>query len=291
VVIATRGRPEIVRTLVARLAGQTRPPEHVFVIGTREEDIAGVRSEGSGLTARVGRPGSALQRNDALALAAERFAYVVFFDDDFVPSRFWLERVARLFEARPDVDGFTGHVIADGAAGPGIDLAVASGMVAYADIEPAPLDAPTGDHVSFGGNTGCNMAFRASAIGALRFDERLPAYAWLEDADFRAQVTRRGGRFLRSEALSGVHLGHKSGRSRGTPLGYSQIANAAYLARKGTVPARYLALTALRNIVSNAVRSLDPEPFVDRRGRLKGNFIAIGDWIRGRLAPERVLGL
>jgi len=260
------------------------------VIGTRAEDVAGIAPTGTGLTVSVGRPGSAFQRNDALAMAAGRYAYVVFFDDDFVPSRFWLERVVRLFETRPDVDGFTGHVLADGAAGPGIDLTAALATVAERDVNPAALDAPMHDHVSYGGNTGCNMAFRHSAIRDLRFDERLPAYAWLEDADFRGQVTRHG-RFLRSDALWGVHLGHKSGRSRGVPLGYSQIANAAYLARKGTVPARYLALTAARNVASNAVRSLRPEAFVDRRGRLKGNLIALADLVTGRLAPERILEL
>lgn len=290
VVIATRGRPEVVRALIGRLSAQTRPPEHVFVIGAQHEDVAGLALTGSGLTARVGRAGSALQRNDALQLAAARFAYVVFFDDDFVPSRFWLERVVRLFEMRPDVDGFTGHVLADGASGPGIGLGAALAEVAAEDASPPPLDGPLHDHVGYGGNTGCNMAFRYSAIRALRFDERLPAYAWLEDADFRGQVTRHG-RFLRSDALWGVHLGHKPGRSRGIQLGYSQIANAAYLARKGTVPARYLALTAARNVASNALRALRPEPFIDRRGRLKGNLIAIGDWFNGHLAPERILEL
>ncbi len=290
VIIATRGRPDVVRALVARLGEQTRPPEHIFVIGTRPEDVAGIAPTGTGLTVGAGRAGSALQRNDALRMAAGRFAYIVFFDDDFVPSRFWLERVVRLFEMRPDVDGLTGHVLADGAAGPGIALAAAEADVSVKDAGPAPMDAAMQDHVGFGANTGCNMAFRYSAISALSFDERLPAYAWLEDADFRGQVTRHG-RFVRSDALWGVHLGHKAGRSRGTPLGYSQIANAAYLARKGTVPARYLALTAARNVASNAVRSLHPEPFVDRRGRLRGNLIALADWIRGRLAPERILEL
>jgi GT2 family glycosyltransferase len=290
VVIATRGRPEVVRALIARLSAQTRPPEHVFVIGAQHEDVAGLALTGSGLTARVGRTGSALQRNDALQLAAARFAYIVFFDDDFVPSRFWLERVVRLFEARPDIDGFTGRVLADGAVGPGIGLGPALAEVAAEDASPAPLGGPLHDNVGYGHNTGCNMAFRYSAISALRFDERLPAYAWLEDADFRAQVTRHG-RFARAEALWGVHLGHKAGRSRGVPLGYSQIANAVYLAEKGTVPVRYLAQTAARNVASNLLRALRPEHFIDRRGRLKGNLIALGDWIKGRLAPERILEL
>ena len=89
--------------------------------------------------------------------------------------------------------------------------------------------------VGYGANMGCNMAFRYSALRNIHFDERLPLYAWLEDADFRGQAERYG-HVIRAEALSGVHLGHKQGRGRGVTLGYSQIANALYLATKGTVP-------------------------------------------------------
>jgi hypothetical protein len=39
------------------------------------------------------------------------------------------------------------------------------------------------------------------------------------------------------------------------------------------------------------LRSFRPEPFVDRRGRLRGNMIALADVMRGRLAPERILEL
>jgi hypothetical protein len=44
-----------------------------------------------------------------------------------------------------------------------------------------------------------------------------------------------------------------------------------------------------RNLVANAVRSLRPEPWVDRRGRLRGNVLAVADLVRGRLDPRRVL--
>ena len=39
------------------------------------------------------------------------------------------------------------------------------------------------------------------------------------------------------------------------------------------------------------LRSLAPEPWVDRRGRLRGNLIAIADLLRGRMHPLRVLDL
>jgi hypothetical protein len=45
------------------------------------------------------------------------------------------------------------------------------------------------------------------------------------------------------------------------------------------------------NVVANAVRSLAPEPFVDRRGRLTGNLLAVKDLLLGRLSPERAADL
>ena len=286
VIIATRGRPDILRGLARRLAEQSRPPDHVFVIATRSDDVSGMDEDNEHLTVRVGRPGSATQRNDGLILAGTRFANIVFFDDDFVPSRFWIERMTDLFASGPDICGLTGTVLADGTSTSGIGPSEAEAIVGQRDSEPGS-GGVVHEKVGYGGNIGCNMAFRYSAICDLRFDERLPAYAWLEDADFHGQAVRLG-RFVHADALWGVHLGHKQGRSRGVQLGYSQMANAAYLARKGTVPKFYLARQAAKNLLSNTVRSLRPEPYVDRRGRLLGNMIALADLARGRITPERV---
>ena len=80
------------------------------------------------------------------------------------------------------------------------------------------------------------MSIRTSAIGALRFDERLPLYGWQEDIDFTSQL-RASGRVVGLNTLNGVHLATKSGRISGMKFGYSQIANPVYLVRKGTMPA------------------------------------------------------
>ena len=233
-------------------------------------------------TVRIGRPGSTYQRNDGLALAGSRFSYIVFFDDDFVPSRFWLERMEAIFESRPDVAGLTGAVLADGTRTAGIRLNDAKSMVSLYDASPS-LGGVLHERFSYGSNVGCNMAYRYSAMHDITFDERLPLYAWHEDSDFRGQVERRG-LFVRADDLWGVHLGHKQGRGSGVTLGYSQVANAVYLAKKGTVPSRFLAEVTSKNVIINALHSLRPEPFVDRRGRLRGNMIAIADFMRGLLA-------
>jgi hypothetical protein len=46
-----------------------------------------------------------------------------------------------------------------------------------------------------------------------------------------------------------------------------------------------------RNIAANIARSFFPEPWVDRKGRLKGNLLALIDIARGRDSPGRILQL
>jgi hypothetical protein len=91
--------------------------------------------------------------------------------------------------------------------------------------------------------------------------------------------------------MVGVHLGVKSGRISGLRFGYSQIANPLYLHRKGTLALSRAVRQMTRNVLSNAARALRPEPWCDRRGRLRGNALAARDWLRGRLDPRRILDL
>lgn len=133
------------------------------------------------------------------------------------------------------------------------------------------------------------MAFRAEAAATVRFDEKLPLYGWLEDADFAARVP---GVLGRTNAFYGVHCGVKHGRdANARRFGYSQVSNPAYLWRKGSLPAGRALSLALRAIVANTAKALRPEGWIDRRGRLAGNMVALGDVLRGRLTPSRIRDL
>jgi hypothetical protein len=46
-----------------------------------------------------------------------------------------------------------------------------------------------------------------------------------------------------------------------------------------------------RNLVANFARSIYPEPWIDRRGRLKGNLLALKDLVVGDLSPGRIVNL
>jgi Glycosyl transferase family 2 len=282
--VATRGRPREVQKLVERLREQTAPPQAIIIACVSESDI-GALAESEDLKILPGPAGSSRQRNRVLANLPGDCEFVVFFDDDFWPRRDWLTSVVAAFRAEPTLACVTGNVVADGILGPGLTYAEAERAV-----DGDPSFAPPWRIEGYS-PYGCNMAFRCSAIEGLRFDERLVLYGWLEDLDFGALVARDRGRLTKLGAAVGAHLGVKVGRMAGRRVGYSQVMNPFYMNRKGTLSTRRTVLQVLRNVCANAAKLLRPEPYVDRRGRLIGNFMAAADVARGRITPERAESL
>jgi len=282
VVIPTLGRGGLVTRLLAHLEGQSRLPDEVVLSAPDETHIETLRRYRFPVRTIFGRTGLAAQRNSALRAVLGRFEIVTFFDDDFIPADDYLESVSRAFEEHRPWVVVMGRVFRDGACTAGLDWE--EGLFALHAPERDPPDG-VADHV---GAYGCNMSIRADAIGDLRFDERLPLYGWQEDIDFTSQLRSRG-RVVRVDAIRGVHLGAKSGRINGMRFGYSQVANPLYLIRKGTVPAWFAMRLMLRNIAANLGRSLWPETYIDRRGRLYGNLLAISHLLIGRIEPEYIL--
>jgi len=283
VVIATLGRPDVVaQTLRRILDRQTYKPTSVIISCIKPED-AGDAADWDEVAVVTSRPGLAAQRNAALAALPDGVEIVAFFDDDFVPDAQWLDVAARTFRDEADIVGFTGDVLADGIKGPGLSFAEVDRLLAaIGPVAPAPLVEPFSPY-------GCNMAFRRSAIGTLRFDERLVLYGWLEDRDFGAALRAKGGRLVKCMEARGVHMGVKGGRIAGDRLGYSQVVNPLYMLRKGTMTYAQVLDHLFRNFTSNLARSAAPEPFIDRRGRLRGNLRGAADALLGRLEPERAL--
>lgn len=284
VIIPTLGRNDELARLMDHLARQARLPDEVIVSTPDETHLAARAARPYPVTHLFGPKGLSAQRNTALANALPRFDIVTFFDDDFVPADDYLARVEEAFVAHAEWTVVMGRVIRDGACTAG--LSWEEGIAALDDLAAAPEpDARVIDHV---GAYGCNMSIRAAAVGALRFDERLALYGWQEDIDFTSQL-RRHGRVVSVSTIAGVHLGVKTGRVSGERFGYSQVANPLYLIRKGSVPASFALPLMLRNIAANLVRSIRPEPHVDRRGRLRGNLRAFAHALAGRIEPEYIL--
>ncbi|MGG5821501.1 glycosyltransferase family 2 protein [Falsiroseomonas sp. HW251] len=284
--IATRGRAAILGETLADIARQTREADRIVVCHVTPDDVTGLAERFPHVEFITAPAGLPRQRNAILDALGDCDA-VLFLDDDFLAQPGYLAVTERVFEKQGDCVVTTGTVVADGAKGPGIPVEEGRAINA-ADAFDGDV---TGFHSHFNGY-GCNMALRLAPMRAhvLRFDENLPLYGWYEDMD----LTRRLGRFgtiLRLHGARGVHLGSKSGRVTQVKLGYSQVANCVYLARKGSYPWDHALWSAGRHLCMNALRSVRPEPWADRRGRLRGNLIAIGDLLRGRMHPMRALEL
>lgn len=285
VVVASVGRAESLGHLLGQLAVQSQLPSQVVLSVETEADLPPETEVPFPLDTIVQGPrGLTMQRNRGLERLKHETDIVVFYDDDFVPTRTAIADIARFFSANPDIAGADGLVLADGATGPGVTIDVALQIVGEAErsrIAPDLRVTKPADALY-----GCNMAYRYHAVKDLRFDEDLPLYAWFEDLDFGARVD---GQLAHCQAFQGVHRAEKKGREKGRRLGYSQVANPIYMARKGTLTPSYCFQAVLRRVAMNHLRLGRSEPWVDRRGRAIGNWMAFSDLLRGRMHPSRIL--
>jgi glycosyltransferase involved in cell wall biosynthesis len=285
VIIPTYKRKDLLSRVLEHLDNQTRSPNEVIVSAPDETHVEPFKPKHFGISYTFGKQGLCAQRNRAMEKALGRCDIITFFDDDFLPADDYLRRLEGAFEGHPDWAVIMGHAVVDGARNAG--YAFDEGLALLRQAEQCERPLRVSDHV---GAYGCNMLVRATQIGDLRCDERLVLYGWQEDIDFTSQL-KRFGRVVGLTTLIGVHLGAKSGRESGVKLGYSQVVNPVYLMRKGTVPAKFALEMIGRNLAANTIKSIWPEPYADRRGRLKGNLLAASHLIRGRIEPEHILNL
>ena len=295
VVLATKGRPTDIPVILNILKKQTLLPDHIVVVGTSETDFGDGRSIASGdhnISFKISeRPGLPIQRNVGIDAILQKHGssddnfLIAYFDDDYRPKLDWMERAKDAFE-KQGIVGMTGWVLADGISGPGISEKDAKRYLS-GELPPEPhlSRRQIGNYLNSA--YGCNMAFNGAVSRAYRFEESLPAYGWLEDRDYTGQALSMGSVKGVGECI-GVHLGTKGGRVSGVKFGYSQIANPIFLARKGTMKWFHSFHIISRNLLANHFKTLRPEAWVDRKGRVKGNWMGMVDLLRGRLHPERI---
>jgi GT2 family glycosyltransferase len=281
--IATRGRPDVLKSTLLSLQHQSRMPDLVLISCTGISDVGDIQNHFPDVHILISEPGLTRQRNTILDRLPD-VDLIIFMDDDFYLHSEYLKVMENVFMANPDVVVATGTVLGDGIHGTALTPSDADLLFASRNLEQAPLAL----YPVFNAY-GCNMLFRMEIIRKhfIRFDENLPLYGWYEDVDFSRQVSRYG-RTVRVSNAWGVHLGVKSGRHSEVRLGYSQVANPIYLAKKKSVPWRFAIASLCSRSLKNFVRSFAPESHIDRRGRLRGNLRAFRDLCKGMLNPTRV---
>jgi hypothetical protein len=288
--IATVGRSAILRETLMEVRNPSRTSDRLVICATQASDVEGTKPEAPHETMVLTSPGLPRQRNKIPEMAQD-CDILLFIDEDFLLAPNYLAETIVAFEEKPEMDVATGTVLADGITGTGLTAAEGR-RILEADARLPPSKRTP--RPAFSGY-GCNMAIRTSVAfrEGIRVDERLPLYTWQKDVDFTRQLGRFG-KLGWLPAARGVHLGTKLGRGSGRRLGYSQVANPFYPTRKpnqGVYPAPYAARRIFGNFGANLLRAVWQEPHVDRRGRLRGNLLALGDLMRGKTAPECALDL
>ena len=284
--IPTRGRPALLSETIAFLAKQVRQPDQILVAFADLVDIGDAAERFPHVKFIQTELGLTRQRNAILTLVGDN-DFLLFIDDDFFLDPQYLRITERFFVENPQVVASTGRVLADDVKGPGLTVAQAKSILASSTGAQCEQRI-TLTFLAYG----CNMCLRLAPVREqdLRFDETLPLYGWYEDWDFSCQLASFGSIVHISNAC-GVHLSTKIGRVTGVRMGYAQVANPIYLARKGTFPWSHVFKFIVGPCLKNLVRSLAPEAHVDRLGRFSGNLTAFRHLLTGTLNPKQIVDL
>jgi GT2 family glycosyltransferase len=285
VVIASANRPDLLAEILRSCARQQGTEFRTVVSVPDQGSLPADRSLLDGVHVVTGSRGLAAQRNAALR-AITGVDVVAFFDDDAVPRDDYVAQAIEFFERHPEVVGLTGRVLLDGKIRGEVPRDVAEAALASSARQPTSQAWRPSRELY-----GCNFAFRLDRAPALRFDERLPLYSWLEDHDFARRLMRYG--ILANYA--GCIIVHRAAASGGRQahlrLGYSQVMNSIYLAQKGSFPLWLSAQQIFRPVAKNVALSMIGPAKSWRRERLRGNVLAGRDAARGRIMPERIVDL
>jgi GT2 family glycosyltransferase len=288
-VIASHGRPDILQNVLVNLLSQRRIPDVIVISAVVPADVPELGTATANVQRIFGSIGLTCQRNRGISCLIDEMDVISFIDDDFIIGDDFFLNLERIFEQDYSIVGVSGNIVADGANSEGFTFAEGLRLAEqYRRRKALPVIREiTGSYAD-----GCNgtIACRNTSLGSLRFDEHLPLYGWQEDLDFCGAL-RRHGRIVRTNLVWGIHLGVKRGKGSEVRLGYSQMVNPVYIVSKGNMSVAYAFQLAARNFLANLVKSIYPESYIDRRGRLRGNLIGLFHLMTGRLTPEYILKL
>ena len=288
IVIASKGRPDILSETIESLHGQTLKPAKIIVVVPSNEDLPS-KPLGNDVSYLVGFQGLTLQRNRGIETIPNTVKYVGCFDDDVELRSDYLEQAAAFMDANFSVMGISGHILADG----GISRQEAKDLIASYELaghSRGRFFSRGKHHILYG----CNMIIRRVVLNYERFDENLPFYSYGEDYDMSIRLERYGliGKF---EGCIGVHLATPRGRVRELLRGYSFVANNWYFLKKGVTHLpltlawlRFLLICVGKSILISVWNLIKGDRSLDWGGRLRGLLLAVTDIFAGRCHPERI---
>jgi GT2 family glycosyltransferase len=288
IVIASKGRPDILSETIESLHRQTLKPAEIIVVVPSNEDLP-TKPLGNDVSYLVGFHGLTLQRNRGIETIPNTVKYVGCFDDDVELRSDYLEQAAAFMDANVSVMGISGHMLADG----GINRQEAKELIASYELDGhsrGGFFSRGKHHILYG----CNMIIRHAVLNYERFDENLPFYSYGEDYDMSMRLERYGliGKF---DGCIGVHLAMPGGRVSELLRGYSFVANNWYFLKKRVVHLplvlawpRFVLICVGKSILTSLWNLIRGDRSLDWSGRLKGHLLAVTDILAGRCHPERI---
>ena len=292
VVIASKGRPQILEETLDSVANQIRAPDEVIVVVTAQQDLSlSTRARGD-LRVFFSAPGGAVQRNLALDHLSERSDVVVFLDDDIELARDYLVHVENFLICRPEVVGLSGLPLRDRAENGLLPRDQARALLRAASEQPPAPSLPRR------GLYGCNMVARSRAARAVRFDPNLVLYSFLEDRDFGGRLAA-WGQTVDYGGSRVIHLSTPSGRGSELRLGFTQVMNPTYLyfSKRSLSLPEFLRIVVLA-VGTNLLSLVGADRLVhathtsaDRPKRLRGNLLAFRALMRGKIDPKQVAAI
>ena len=290
IIIATKGRPQVLAETLQSIRRQTRPAAHVYVsVSSLNDAPAGNSAEG--VTVLVGPSGGSAQRNTAIRQMPANVRYIAFFDDDMEIHPTYLENAVSFLEENSDVVAISGVMLADGNISRKAARALLEQDTTWTSGPSLQDRGP--HHVLYA----CNAVVRTDPLRETLFDENLPLYSYGEDYDLSLRL-KKFGRVGRLSNAVGVHLQTQAARISGKRYGYAMIANNWYFLHKGVCHVaapwsyvRFLLIIALKRLCINLGNALSGQLQGDPWGQIQGNLIALVDIICGRSSPKRILDL
>ena len=237
VVIATRGRPDVLRDTLESVARCNPAASELIVVDGDESGSAEPVAREAGVGYARSRPGLTVQRNAGLDIA--RGDVVVFVDDDTELDPRVFAALAKAYRD-PQVLGVTGPVIDRDLRRFGnmrsrwrrvLPGGGREGSLTRYGYPRRVQDEARDQDVEY--MLGGLMTARRDVAARLRFDEHLEGYGLLEDEDFSYRLSRVGRvRFVPAVSVIHRNVGAARRRERAREFNRTVVVNRAYLFRK-----------------------------------------------------------
>ena len=115
-VIASHGRPHILKEVLWSFASQLRIPDYTVLSAVVSEDIPDLCPSNANVQLIFGAAGSSGQRNRGIAELIDKTDVIIFIDDDFIVGDDYFLNLEAIFAQDSSIVGVNGMVIADGAS-------------------------------------------------------------------------------------------------------------------------------------------------------------------------------